>query len=322
MRKPGCPSRLPLNNTALYVKIIKLPEETTFRHIGRKGIGKEETMAVRIITDSTSDIGLKNAKELGVDILPLTVHFGEEEYIDGVNLSNEMFYQKLLSGETLPTTSQITVTTFETAFNEIIKDGDEAVVILLASKLSGTFQSAMIARNLVSQTHIQVIDSESVTFGLGIQVREAVRLREKGMSAVEIAKEIERTKKDVWLLAYIGDLTYLQKGGRLSAGAAFFGSLLGIKPVIEVTDGEVRLIHKERGLKKAFSWIIDTIKSTGVDLTKPYIFGHSNDPALAQDFIDQLTAEVPLPETMLSDIGITVGTHIGAGCTGFAFYKR
>ena len=183
-------------------------------------------MAVRIITDSTSDIGLKQAKELGVDILPLTVHFGQEEYLDGVNLTNEMFYEKLLTSEELPTTSQITVTTFETVFNEIVKEGDEAVVILIASKLSGTCQSAMIARNMVSPKRIRVIDSETVTFGLGVAVREAVRLRDLGMSATEIAEELERIKKNIWLLAYIDDLTYLQKGGRLSATSASFGTLL------------------------------------------------------------------------------------------------
>ena len=155
-------------------------------------------MAVRIITDSTSDIGLKQAKELGVDILPLTVHFGQEEYLDGVNLTNEMFYEKLLTSEELPTTSQITVTTFETVFNEIVKEGDEAVVILIASKLSGTCQSAMIARNMVSPKRIRVIDSETVTFGLGVAVREAVRLRDLGMSATEIAEELERIKKTGW----------------------------------------------------------------------------------------------------------------------------
>ncbi len=279
-------------------------------------------MAVRIITDSTSDIGLKQAKELGVDILPLTVHFGQEEYLDGVNLTNEMFYEKLLTSEELPTTSQITVTTFETVFNEIVKEGDEAVVILIASKLSGTCQSAMIARNMVSPKRIRVIDSETVTFGLGVAVREAVRLRDLGMSATEIAEELERIKKNIWLLAYIDDLTYLQKGGRLSATSAFFGTLLGIKPIIEVKDGEVRLVHKERGLKNAFSWIIDTVKKTGIDLSRPYSFGHTNNPQLAKEFIAQFTEEISLPQTPLSDIGTVVGTHVGAGCTGFAFFKK
>ena len=196
------------------------------------------------------------------------------------------------------------------------------MVILIASKLSGTCQSAMIARNMVSPKRIRVIDSETVTFGLGVAVREAVRLRDLGMSATEIAEELERIKKNIWLLAYIDDLTYLQKGGRLSATSAFFGTLLGIKPIIEVKDGEVRLVHKERGLKNAFSWIIDTVKKTGIDLSRPYSFGHTNNPQLAKEFIAQFTEEISLPQTPLSDIGTVVGTHVGAGCTGFAFFKK
>lgn len=279
-------------------------------------------MALRIVTDSTADIPLTDQQALNIDILPLKVFFGEEEYIDGVTLTQEEFYQKLSTVEELPKTAQIQPREFEKLFQSYLDAGDEIVCIHLSSKLSGTVQSANIAKTKYKDAPIYIIDSGSVTLSLHVMVRLAIRLRDQGLSAKEIAQQLEASKEKIRLYAVIDDIKYLKMGGRLSGASAFVASVLGIKPLVEIRDGEVVPFGKVRGLANAYRALIEKTMEDGVDESLPFAFGYSLTKERAKEleiaFGDCLSRKTDL----MVSIGCVVGTHAGPGCTGIAFFKK
>ena len=204
---------------------------------------------VQIITDSTSDLSKARQEALGVEVAPLSVHFGEESFLDGVDLTNEAFYVRLRAAQALPTTAQVNPEEFVRRFQAHRDRGDDVVALFIASKLSGTCQSAMIAREMVDPDHIFVIDSDTVTFGLGLLVEMAARLRDQGLSAREIAEELERLKARQRFYAVVETLKYLKMGGRISGAAAVVGGMLGITPILDIRDGVVQAAGKARGRK-------------------------------------------------------------------------
>jgi len=276
---------------------------------------------VRIITDSTSDLSRARGSELGIDILPLTVHFGQESFRDGVDISISEFYRKLASAESLPSTSQINPSDFETLFRQYIAEGDEVVCLLISSDLSGTCQSAFMARDMVDPDKIFVVDTRNVTFALGLLVEEAVSMRDAGKDAAQIAAEIDALSRRLCLIAVVSTLKYLKMGGRLSTTSALVGGLLNINPIVSIIDGKVEAIGKARGRKAAFEFILRHIQQNPPDPDYPVAFGHSNDPdALASCmsyFAPYLNTEKPL----VGDIGSIVGTHAGPGAVGIAYIK-
>ena len=202
-------------------------------------------MRTRIIVDSTADL-VPEIKER-VHIVPLTVHFGDEEYIDGVTIDHETFYNRLIESDVLPTTSQATPDAFMKEFDKIKEAGEEAVVITLASKFSGTYQSAMIAAS--EYENIYVVDSTSAAMGSGILVELAFKLLDEGKKAAEIAPILEEEKKKIVVVALVDTLEYLKKGGRISKAVAFAGGVLNIKPVLSIIDGEINMLGKSRRSK-------------------------------------------------------------------------
>ena len=230
-------------------------------------------MGVKIITDSSADL-MDDIKKQCI-IVPLRVSFGDEEFIDGVTIDNEEFYRRLIEYDVLPTTSQATPHMFSETFEKVVNAGDTAVVITLASKLSGTYQSACIAASEF-EDKIFVVDSTQATIGTSIQVNRAVELSNKGLSAKEIFETIEEEKKKVRLVAVLDTLEYLQKGGRISKAAAFAGGLLSIKPVISIDDGEVKVLGKARGSKQGNNYLIKMIEEAGgVDYDMPIMLAYS-----------------------------------------------
>ena len=203
-------------------------------------------MSVQIIVDSTVDMP-DRIKEC-FRIVPLTVHFGGEEFIDGVTIDKARFYERLVESDLLPTTSQAAPAAFQKVFEEVEAAGDSAVVITISSKLSGTYQSACIAA--ADFDNIFVVDSMTAAIGSGILAEYALKLAGAGMSVEQIAEEIEEKKADVCLIALLDTLEYLKKGGRVSKTTAFAGGILNIKPVLTVQDGEVVVIGKARGSKQ------------------------------------------------------------------------
>ena len=279
-------------------------------------------MSVKIIIDSTTDL-IPSVKER-MDVVPLTIRFGEEEFIDGVTIDHKMFYEKLIESDVIPTTSQATPTAFVPYFDKIKEDGDSAVVITLSSKLSGTYQSACLAAE--DYDNIYVVDSGNVAIGAGVLVEYALELLDSGMSAEEIANKLNEKKDDVVLVALLDTLEYLKKGGRISAAVAFAGGVLNIKPVVSVDKGEIVMLGKARGSKQANNLLIQEIeKAGGVDFDRPVLLGYTGLSTMLLDkYIEDSKSLWAHAKSELSStvIGSTIGTHVGPGAVAVAFFKK
>lgn len=281
-------------------------------------------MRVRIIADSACDITQERAKELGVELIPLTTFFGDEEYQDGVTLTSREFFEKLIETDDMPHTSQIMPSQYEEVFQSVRDAGDEAVCITLSSKLSGCWNSACIALEDF-QDCVTVVDSENVCIGEQLLVMLAVRLREEGRTAAEIAAELEQQKKRVRVLALLDTLEYLKRGGRISPAVAFAGGILSIKPVIAVENGEVALVGKARGSKNGNNLLRTFVeKSGGIDFSMPYCLAYSG---LSDDLLQKYLAdsrslyEGQTENIPVCMIGSTIGTHVGPGAVAVAFFS-
>ena len=279
-------------------------------------------LETRIIGDSTADL-VPKIKER-VYTVPLTVHFGQEEYIDGVTIDHKTFYEKLVESDVLPTTSQATPNDFIGAFETARQAGEAAVVITLASKFSGTYQSAVIAA--AEYENIYVVDGASAAMGAGILVELAFRFLDAGASAEEIAKALEEEKKNIVIVALVDTLEYLKRGGRISKTAAFAGGILNIKPVISVTDGEIHLLGKARGSKMGNNLLVQEIdEAGGIDFSKPVLLGYGGlSDALLLKYIEDSRHiwEGHLREVRYTTVGSVIGTHLGPGAVVVAFFKN
>lgn len=279
-------------------------------------------MKTRIIVDSTAD--LMPEYKSRVSVVPLTVHFGEEEYIDGVTIDHKTFYEKLIESDVLPSTSQATPDAFMKEFDKAKEAGEAAVVITLASKFSGTYQSAMIAA--AEYENIYVVDSSSAAMGSGILAELAFRLLDEGKSAEEIAAILEEEKKKIVIVALVDTLEYLKKGGRISKAVAFAGGVLNIKPVLSVIDGEIHMLGKAHGSKMGNNLLVQEIdKAGGIDFSKPVLLGYSGiSDALLKKYIEDSRHiwEGNLKEVRYTTVGSVIGTHAGPGAVVVAFFKN
>ena len=279
-------------------------------------------MRTRIIIDSTAN--LMPEYQSRVHTVPLTVRFGEEEYIDGVTIDHKTFYEKLVESDVLPTTSQATPDAFINEFEKAKEAGEAAVVITLASKFSGTYQSAMIAAE--DYENIYVVDSTSAAMGSGILVELAFRLLDEGKTAEEIANTLEEEKKKIIVVALVDTLEYLKKGGRISKTVAFAGGVLNIKPVLSVIGGEISMLGKARGSKMGNNLLIQEIdKAGGIDFSKPVLLGYSGiSDALLLKYIEDSRQiwEGHLDAVRYTTVGSVIGTHAGPGAVVVAFFKK
>lgn len=279
-------------------------------------------MKTRIIVDSTADLVPEYAAR--VHRVPLTVHFGEEEYTDGVTIDHKTFYEKLIECDTLPTTSQATPGAFILEYEKAKQAGESAVVITLSSSFSGTYQSAVIAA--AEYDNIYVVDSGSAAMGSGILVELALRLLDAGKPAAEIARILNEEKEKIVLVALVDTLEYLKKGGRISKAVAFAGGLLNIKPVLSVIGGEINLLGKARGSKMGNNLLVQEIdKAGGIDFEKPVLLGYSGiSDALLQKYIEDSRAvwAEHLPYVRYTSVGAVIGTHCGPGAVVVAFFKN
>ena len=282
-------------------------------------------MSVKIITDSASDITQTRAAELSIEVIPLTTIFGSEEYLDGVTLTSREFFEKLIETDELPHTCQITPFQYEESFKRAVSAGDEVVCIPLSSKLSGSCGGAVTAASEFDGK-VTVVDSENVCIGQQLLVLYAVTLRDRGLSAVEIARELEARRGEVRVLALLDTLEYLKKGGRISPTVAFAGGLLSIKPVIAVENGEIVLVGKARGSKNGNNLLVKFVEeSGGIDFDMPYTLAYSGlDDTLLQKYIRDSEAlyKGHADELPVCAIGSTIGTHVGPGAIAVAFFVR
>ena len=280
-------------------------------------------MAVKIIIDSASDINQEESKVLGVVMVPMEIRFGDEQYLDGADLTSRQFYEKLIESDELPKTSQINPYRFAEVFERITANGDEAVVITISSKLSGTYASATQAAEAFAGK-IYVVDSKNACIGERLLLQYAQRLVAQGMGAKEIAAELEVAKTRICLMAVLNTLEYLKKGGRISAAVAFAGSMLSIKPVVAVEGGEVKLVGKAMGSKKGNNLLSSLVeKKGGIDFDMPYgvVCSGLDDTMLKKYVADSAHLWAEHTENIPSYvIGSTIGTHIGPGAIGVAFF--
>lgn len=282
-------------------------------------------MAIRILIDSAADIGKAEAEKMGVIMLPMIISFGAEDYYDGVNLSPKQFYEKLIESDTLPKTSQVTPYRFEEAFKKYTANGDELIVITISSKLSGTYEGAkQAAENFKDKVY--VVDSMNAAIGERLLCEYALRLIEQGKTAKEIVAILEEEKSKINVMAVLGTLEYLRKGGRISAAVAFAGEVLSLKPVVAVVDGEVKLVGKALGSKKGNNLLNRLVQEKGgIDFSKPYgtIYSGLDRTTLDKYVKDSAalwaehTDDVPV-----HILGGTIGTHVGPGAVGVAFFRK
>ena len=279
-------------------------------------------MKTRIIVDSTADL-MPEIKER-VHVVPLTVHFGDEEYIDGVTIDHKTFYEKLIESDVLPTTSQATPDAFMKEYEKAAEAGEAAIVLTIASQLSGTYQSAVIAAE--DYENIFVVDGGSGAMGSGILIELALRLLDEGKNAEEIAAILDEEKKKVVIVALVDTLEYLKKGGRISKTLAFAGGVLNIKPVLSVVCGEINMLGKARGSKMGNNLLVQEInKAGGIDLSKPVLLGYTGiSDALLLKYIEDSRHiwEGNLEKVRYTSVGSVIGTHAGPGAVAVAFFKN
>ena len=278
-------------------------------------------MSTRILIDSTVDV--TPAAKAQMKVVPLTIHFGEEEYIDGVNITGQEFYEKLVESQDLPRTSQATPFQFQQAFQEIVDAGDQVVAITLSPNLSGTYQSACIAA-MDFPGQVYVVDSKSVTIASGILAEYGLRLANQGMDAKSIAEELEQKRDQVKMVALLDSLEYLKRGGRISKTVAIAGSLLSIKPVITIEDGKISVLGKARGSRQGNNMLVEAIgKAGGVDFDMPLLLGYTglNDALLQKYMYDSRELWQDHCQDLHSTlVGSVVGTHGGPGAIAVAFF--
>lgn len=279
-------------------------------------------MCVRIIVDSSTNVSEKYREK--IQFVPLTVRFGDREYLDGVEISKHQFYEMLVESDVLPTTSQATPAAFADCFEAIASAGDSAVVITLSSKLSGTYQSAVLAAE--DYPNIYVVDSQSVAIGTGVLAQYAVELAQQGMGAEEIAQVLTQQREKVCVVALLDTLEYLKKGGRISKTVAFAGGMLNIKPVVTVQDGAVALIGKARGSRNGNNLLVEKIREAGgVDFERPVLLGYTGlSSALLEKYVDDSKAlwadhVDKLDGCLLCSV---IGTHAGPGAVAVAFFRK
>ncbi len=278
---------------------------------------------IKIVCDSTCDYTREEAEALGITLVPLKVLFGTEEFYDGQTISPEAFYEKLAQAKELPVTSQPSPEAFVRVFRAAKEAGDTLICILLASNLSGTCQSAVIAKEIVEYDRIHIVDSLQVTAANQLLAREALRMRDAGASAEEILEALERDKKKVRIYAMVDTLLYLQKGGRLSAAGMVAGSALHLKPIITVVDGEVKVAGIARGCRGAYEKMLKLMEEDGgMDTDRPYVLGYTGKRECLDPFVDFVKERIPKPYEKIVAVGPVIGAHAGPGVNAMAVFLK
>ncbi|EEG77200.1 DegV family protein [Dethiobacter alkaliphilus] len=276
-------------------------------------------IGVKIVTDSTADLPQGLADELDIAVVPLNVHFGEEEYLDWIDLDSDSFFEKLQASEVMPRTSQPSPADFEAVYKRVGEDGDTIISLHISAELSGTYQSATIAKSMLEDMDIEVIDSKLTSMALGIVVVEAARAARDGKSKEEILSVIYEQLGKVKVYFGVDTLEYLQKNGRIGKAAALLGGLLSLKPILTLVDGMVVPKDKVRGRVKLQARVVDLVgEELGADVTGKAVILHGNVLEEALKLKDKIEAKYNFSEIIISSIGAVIGTHTGPGVLGVA----
>lgn len=271
---------------------------------------------VRIVTDSTADIPIELRDRFGIAMVPLKVLFGQDVFRDAVDIGPEQFYARLAESSDMPTTSQPSPVEFQEVYQKLAEEGGGPIIsIHLSSKLSGTYQSALLAKTLVEgDADIEVVDSRSASYGIGLLVVAAAEAAKQGKSKEEILELITNLRQTQRLYFLVDTLEYLHKGGRIGKAAALFGSLLNIKPILSLSpDGEVYSVDKIRGQKKAMARIIELLQQDLGGKPIHLVLAYTTERETAEELKSLISQQFALKSVHYTHIGPVIGTHVGPG---------
>jgi DegV family protein with EDD domain len=271
---------------------------------------------IALVTDSTCDLPESVVKDKNITVIPLNVHFGEETFLDGIDLQSNEFFEKLSTSEIHPQTSQPSVGRFVETYNDLLKKHDSILSLHISSKLSATYNSALQAQKEIGNENIKVIDSMNGTLGLGAIVHHIADLNEKGESFENLVKEAEKIIPNAIFMGLVPTLEYLAKGGRIGKARAFMGSLLKIKPILSAVDGEIQSVGKARTLIKGMDFIVDEMKNRKI--SKLFIV-HANHEERANLLKEKTKDLIDPKDVIIAEFGPVVGTHLGPGAFGVGF---
>ncbi|WP_195940530.1 DegV family protein [Romboutsia sp. 1001713B170131_170501_G6] len=278
---------------------------------------------IKIICDSLSDIPNELIEKYDIEVVPLTVILNEKEYKDGVDISNDEFYKTLREENVYPKTSQATYAQFKEVFEKYVNQGKRVLYIAGSSVATGTYQSAVMAKNDIDG-EIYTYDSQAFSYVIGILVVEAARMASEGYDINEIMKAIEELRDKTYVLFSVDTLEYLQKGGRISSTKAAIGSILNIKPILDIKNGLVAPVCQVRGKKNVISKMIELVKDNcGENLQDQTIcIGYSDDFKERERLTEAVKAEFNPKDILYFQIGSCVGSHAGPGLTGIVCIKN
>ena len=275
---------------------------------------------IKIITDSTADLSKEIYDKYDIEVLPLLINFGEDSYLDGVEINPNIVFERIEKDNILPTTAQVIPNRFIQSYIKYLDEGYKIISIHMSSSMSGTYQSACIAKEVLESKDIVVIDSRNVTAALGILVIKAAKLREKGYNIVQMDEELNNVKDKIRISVYFESLEYLVRGGRISKTVGIVGNMLGIKLILEIKDGLMSVKDKIRGNKKSIKKIISDLENANLDDDVPVILIDVNNIEIKEALIDYMKInEVNFIEC---PVGSTVSIHSGPGCCGLVFLNK
>ena len=277
---------------------------------------------IALVTDSSSDLTREIYQENGITVVPLTVHFGDESFIDTVEITSSEFFHKLKNSQMMPRTSQPSPADFAAVYEHLLKSHDFIFSVHISSKMSGTVQSAQIAAETVNPDLIEVIDGRAVSLVTGLMVLEAAEAIRQGKSVDDVRESIRHVMDNFGLYWTLDTLEYLQKNGRIGRATAFIGGLLSIKPIMSIEEGEIAGVERVRGSNRVFPRILELMHSRiGPGSPIDVIVLHADDESRGKRWLADVRAEFNCRHTWLTECGPIVGTHAGPGTIAVAWVE-
>jgi len=275
---------------------------------------------VAIVTDGTCSLTTAQGEQLGIHVAPIYVTLGEKTYRAGIDLDSEEFYRFLSASKKLPTTAQPTVTDFVNIYNKLAEEAEEIVTIVISHHMSATIQSAEMAREQFDKVPVHIIDSESVSLGLGMMAIAAARAAEQGQNAQAVLKLVENLKQKINVIFTVNTLEYLHKGGRIGGATAFLGTALDIKPILYIKNGRIEPLEKQRTRKRSISRLVELMEKNVGEKPVHVAILHGNVPEESRKLEQSIRSQFNCVELITSDMGPVIGTHAGPGTLGLVFY--
>lgn len=275
---------------------------------------------VAIVTDSTAYIPKELTEKYQIITAPQVLIWGEKTYRDGVDIQPEEFYTRLKSATVMATTSQVTIAAFKDIFSSLLDEGKDVLAVLISEKLSGTIDSAVQAREMLPGAAIEIVDSKTTAMALGFTALAAARAADQGATLVECKELAEKATRHTGVVFAVDTLEFLHRGGRIGGGSRFLGTALQLKPILEVTGGQVEAIERVRTRSKSLQRVVEIIEERIAGRTPVRMATlHANSPADAQQLLEMASARIPLEESVMSEISPVVANHAGPGTVGLAF---